>query len=86
MKAYLFQGKTPQGKIIKGELDANNEIEARVKLRAQRIIPLKVMAKDIVKARKSSSGGGLFSLIGLWGVGYPHHLEKFHCLFLMEYS
>lgn len=60
MAAFVYQGKTAQGKIIKGQIDAASENEARVLLRAQRIIPIKVVSKEggpgaVVKAVSGTS-------------------------------
>jgi type IV pilus assembly protein PilC len=49
---YSFEAKGIGGKDFKGEIDASNEAEARVKLRAQRLVPVKVTA------RGGSGGGG----------------------------
>jgi type IV pilus assembly protein PilC len=45
MSAFLFQAKTPDGKFVKGEVEAASESEARVRIRAQKLTPLKVVAK-----------------------------------------
>jgi type IV pilus assembly protein PilC len=42
---FDFQAKADDGRIVKGELDATNEFEARVRLRAQRLVPLKLEVK-----------------------------------------
>lgn len=59
MAAFLFQAKTADGKYVKGEVDAASESEARVKIRAQKLVPLKVVSKGAAmkaspKARKAS--------------------------------
>ena len=41
---FRFEAKAANGKEFRGEIEAVNEIEARVKLRAQRLMPLKVVA------------------------------------------
>ncbi len=46
MAVFLFQAKSHEGRFVKGELDALNEQEARIKIRAQRLVPLKVLAKE----------------------------------------
>lgn len=43
MANYAFQAKQLDGRIVRGELEAANESEARVKIRAQQMIPLKVV-------------------------------------------
>ncbi len=52
MPLFEFQAKTEDGRIVKGELDAANESEARIRMRAQRLTPLRI------EARKGASGGG----------------------------
>ena len=58
MPTYVFQAKTPDGKFVKGELEATSEAEARVKLRAQKMVPLQVVGKGLEK--KPAVGAGLF--------------------------
>jgi len=53
MPTYVFQAKTPDGKFVKGELEAISEAEARVKLRAQKMVPLNVVGKGL-EAKKTS--------------------------------
>ncbi len=55
MGAYEFQAKAADGRTVRGELDAANETEARVKLRAQRLIPLSVAPKGMTKQRAASA-------------------------------
>ncbi len=57
MPTYVFQAKTPDGKFVKGELEAASEAEARVKLRAQKMVPLQVVGKGLEK--KPAAGAGL---------------------------
>jgi type IV pilus assembly protein PilC len=64
MSAFLFQAKTGDGKVVKGEVDAGSESEARVKIRAQKLVPLKVVPKNAAAARpapkaKRGSGGSV---------------------------
>jgi type IV pilus assembly protein PilC len=42
MPIYIFQAKATDGKFVKGEVEALNEAEARVKIRAQKMIPIKI--------------------------------------------
>ena len=42
MPTYSYQAKSFQGKITTGTVDADSEAEARVKIRAKKLIPLKV--------------------------------------------
>tara|TARA_Y100001935_G_C17303494_1_gene510781 strand:- start:1469 stop:2695 length:1227 start_codon:yes stop_codon:yes gene_type:complete len=53
---YQFQARTAEGKMVSGEVDASNETEARVRLRAQRLNPLKIS--------RSGSGSGLGGIKG----------------------
>ena len=52
MGTYNFQAKTADGKTVKGELEAGSETEARIKIRAQRLVPLKVNSKGAVRAKE----------------------------------
>ncbi len=62
MAIYDFQAKSEDGRIVKGELDAANEFEARVRLRAQRMTPLRLEPK------KGAGGGDVIAKIrGLAG-------------------
>ncbi|MEQ1875122.1 MAG: type II secretion system F family protein [Bdellovibrionia bacterium] len=45
MSTYKYQAKMLNGKVVKGQIEAANETEARVKLRAQQMIPVSVQAK-----------------------------------------
>lgn len=45
MAAFLFQAKTASGKFVQGEVEAASESEARVKIRAQQLLPLKIVSK-----------------------------------------
>ncbi|MBK9040000.1 MAG: type II secretion system F family protein [Bdellovibrionales bacterium] len=45
MPIYIFQAKSTDGKFVKGEVEALNEAEARVKIRAQKMIPIKITAR-----------------------------------------
>lgn len=48
MALFEFQAKTEDGRTVKGELEAVNEAEARVRMRTQRLTPLRI------EIRKSS--------------------------------
>lgn len=72
MPAYGFQAKTLDGKLVNGAVEASNEAEARVKIRAQKLILLKLGARTdspaaakaapaaATKAKKKSAGGFQF--------------------------
>ena len=59
MATYEFQAKTDDGRVVKGELEANNEAEARIRMRAQRLTPLRIEVKK--------SAGGKLPAIPLFG-------------------
>lgn len=42
MPTYQFQAKGMDGRVVQGDLQARNEAEARIRLRAQRLMPLKL--------------------------------------------
>lgn len=64
MALFDFQAKSDDGRIIKGELDAANEFEARVRLRAQRLVPLKIVGRkaDNSGLKALQFGGGSVTL------------------------
>ena len=66
MAAFLFEAKGPDGKVIRGEVEARNEAEARIKIRAQKYQPLKVVSKAAVRKAKAAKkpGGAAGSLLG----------------------
>ena len=57
MSVFVFQAKDTSGKILKGEVDAGSESEARFKVRAQKLIPLKIVPKE----KDEPKGGGFFT-------------------------
>ncbi|MBX7231405.1 MAG: type II secretion system F family protein [Bdellovibrionales bacterium] len=57
MGLYEFQAKTSDGKTVRGELEASNETEARVKLRAQKLVPLHVVTKGNFKKQSIALKG-----------------------------
>jgi type IV pilus assembly protein PilC len=64
MALYAFQGKTSVGKVIKGDIEAASETEARVKLRSQRIIPVKVIEKSAAINAQTGKKSDIFALLG----------------------
>ncbi|MBS1970551.1 MAG: type II secretion system F family protein [Bdellovibrionales bacterium] len=62
MARYSYTAKNMAGQTLNGELEAANENEARVRLRAQQLIPLRI-ARNGGGARPGvkKSGGGLFA-------------------------
>lgn len=64
MRTFVFHGQNPIGKIINGEIDASNEVEARIKLRAQKINPIKISEKGAPSAVQTGS----FDVLKRFGV------------------
>jgi type IV pilus assembly protein PilC len=69
MGLFEFQAKTDDGRVVKGELEAANEAEARIRMRAQRLTPLRIDAKkvagkgfDITKMMPAGDGVSLKDL------------------------
>lgn len=73
MGAFLFQARTADGKVVKGEVQARDENEARVRIRAQKLVPLQVVGKAGTQPAKKKPQSG-FSLGG--GVK-PKELQVF---------
>ena len=65
MAVFEFQAKAGDGRIVKGELDAANEFEARIRLRAQRLTPLRIDNKK--SANGTLSAVSIASKLGLAG-------------------
>ncbi|MBX3022109.1 MAG: type II secretion system F family protein [Bdellovibrionales bacterium] len=59
MATFEFHAKAEDGRIVKGELDAANEAEARIRMRAQRLTPLRMEVK-----RKSGASAVKLNLFG----------------------
>lgn len=57
MGIYNFQAKTTDGRTVRGELEASNETEARVKLRAQKLTPLSVAPRGAQKRQAATHAG-----------------------------
>lgn len=53
MPVFQFQAKALGGKLVRGEIDASTDVEARIKLRAQQLIPVKVNLKGLKPQTKS---------------------------------
>ena len=47
MAKYIYEARAANGQSTRGEIDAVNEVEARNKLRAQRVVPLKLVPKPV---------------------------------------
>lgn len=60
MPNYGYQAKAFNGKVVQGSIEANNEAEARIKLRARKLIPIRVFAGGVgaapVAAKKQRVG------------------------------
>lgn len=61
MALFEFQAKQADGRLVKGELEATNETEARIKLRAQRLNPTAVHMKGGKKAEAAKTFKGKVS-------------------------
>jgi type IV pilus assembly protein PilC len=61
MAGFIFQAKTVDGRFVKGEVEAADETEARIKIRAQKLIPLKLASKESsnAPAKKKFSFGSV---------------------------
>lgn len=58
MAKFFYQAKNTSGQIQQGEIDAQTAQEAMIRLRAQQLLPIKVVAASSNKP-KSSAGSGL---------------------------
>ena len=61
MGVYFFQAKSVDGKVLKGEVRAESESDARAKIRNQKLIPLELTLKTENYTKKARKGVGLFS-------------------------
>lgn len=68
MAIFNYEGKALDGRLMRGTVEANDEAEARVKLRAQQIAPIRVFLPKKKVAASSSSGFNFELKIGS-GVG-----------------
>lgn len=59
MAAFSYQAKSLGGKVVKGDIEATSIVEARVKLRSQQLIPLKIAAKGSAAKGTKSFGGSV---------------------------
>lgn len=50
MPTFKFQAKAEDGRLVKGELDAASEAEARIRLRAQKLVPIRVGQESALAA------------------------------------
>ena len=57
MPTYGYQAKAFNGKLVQGSIEANNEAEARIKLRAKKLIPIKVAAGALSSGAKPRAKG-----------------------------
>jgi type IV pilus assembly protein PilC len=58
MPKFIYEAKAVNGQDARGEIDAQNEADARVKLRAQRLVPIRLV---VSQAKKPSGGGGFLA-------------------------
>jgi type IV pilus assembly protein PilC len=66
MAVFEFQAKSADGKVVKGDIDAKNEFDARIRLRAQHLTPLKLDAK---KAGGAANTGDALSMLKSLNIG-----------------
>src|SRR5687768_7779179 len=57
MPTFDFLAKAEDGRSVKGEIEAGSEMEARVRLRAQKLRPMKIESKRKSKQPDKKSGG-----------------------------
>ncbi len=57
MAKFVFEAKDPRGRMFRGELEAPDEAQARVKLRAQRLVPVKLAKAEQQVATSKKIGG-----------------------------
>lgn len=60
MPLFQYQAKSQNGEMVEGQIEAGSEVEARVKIRANRLVPIKIMTGQ--KAPSSASGGSLLDM------------------------
>mgnify|MGYP002623847243 CR=1 FL=1 len=58
MVTFLFEAKSIEGKIIRGEVEATSEVEARVKIRSQQMLPLRLVPKKQLEEQSAGWFGG----------------------------
>ncbi|MES2854281.1 MAG: type II secretion system F family protein [Bdellovibrionota bacterium] len=58
MPKFVFEAKGPGGKNFRGEIEAANEPEARIKLRGQRLVPVRLSQAPETGKKKTAGGGG----------------------------
>lgn len=54
MPLFSYQAKAMNGSSVQGDIDAANEAEARVKIRANRLIPVKIELASAVRAKAAT--------------------------------
>lgn len=59
MPRFNFEAKAPSGQTVKGQVDAENEAEVRVRLRAKNLIPIKIDSKGTGLKKMGGLGGGV---------------------------
>ncbi len=57
MPKFFFEAKDAKGRVFKGELEAPDEAQARVKLRSQRLVPIKLAKAEQQVATVKKIGG-----------------------------
>ncbi len=71
MATFEFQAKTDDGRMVRGELEASNEAEARIRMRAQRLTPVRIDPKK-------GAGGGFTTAEPGRRVGQPERPAGVH--------
>jgi len=56
---FQYQAKSLDGRIVRGEIEAANDAEARIKLRAQKLIPQRVTSRAQVKKVRAKAVAGV---------------------------
>lgn len=64
MASFLFEAKTMDGRVIRGEVQASSEAEARVKIRAQKCQPIRIISKDQIEKAKAANASGFLGAKG----------------------
>ena len=63
MATYIYQARAISGKVMTGRIDAKDEPDAKIKLRARQLIPLKLTLAAKVEKKRSDFEDALFKLM-----------------------
>lgn len=61
MAKWQYQAKNAGGQMVQGEIDANSQQEALIRLRAQQMIPVRLAPAGSARGGVKSASGGLFA-------------------------